>query len=67
MANAQIEDSRVEHVLTALFEARLKKNGGDAREAADMISGMTDRFALHLFQRTFVPSPWPTPQGPELL
>ncbi len=61
-ANAQIEDSRVEHVLTALFCARMDKNGGSAQEAVDMISGMTDRYALHLFQETFVPSPWPKPK-----
>lgn len=62
-ANAQIEDSRVEHVLTALFNARMDKNGGSAQEAVDMISGMTDRYALHLFQKTFVPSPWPEPKN----
>ena len=66
-ANAQIEDSRVEHVLTSLFEARMNKNGGSAREAVDMISGMTDRFALHLFQKRFVPSPWPTPESQNLI
>ncbi|MDO5114465.1 MAG: deoxyguanosinetriphosphate triphosphohydrolase [Synergistaceae bacterium] len=59
--NAIIEESRVEHVITALFERRMAKNGGSAREAVDMISGMTDRFALHLFQESFVPSPWPKP------
>ena len=60
-ANALIEDSRVEHVLTALFKDRMEMNGGSAQEAVDMISGMTDRYALHLFQKTFVPSPWPEP------
>lgn len=58
-ANAQIEDSRVDHVLTALFDHETRKNGGDARAAVDFISGMTDRFALQLFQELFVPSPWP--------
>ena len=62
-ANAQIEDSRVEHVLTALFEERLKTNGGSPQEAVDMISGMTDRYALHFFQERFVPSPWPIPKA----
>lgn len=57
--NAIIEESRVEHVITWLFRRRMEKNGGSAREAVDMISGMTDRFALQLFQKTFVPSPWP--------
>jgi dGTPase len=25
----------------------------------DFISGMTDRYALFMFQKYFVPSPWP--------
>lgn len=62
-ANAIIEASRVEHVVTALFNRRMENNGGDAREAVDMISGMTDRFALHMFQKCFVPSPWPKVDG----
>ena len=57
-ANAQIEDFRVDHVLRSLFEHKMAKNGGDAREAVDFISGMTDRFALQLFHEVFVPSPW---------
>lgn len=57
-ANAQIEDSRVEHVLSSLFERELKKNGGNAQSAIDFISGMTDRFALQLFQEYFVPTPF---------
>lgn len=58
-ANAQIEDSRVVHVLTALFKHMLNQSGCDAQAAVDFISGMTDRFALQLFQEIFVPSPWP--------
>lgn len=58
-ANAQIEDSRVEHVISSLFEREMKKNGGDAQAAVDFISGMTDRFALQLFQEYFVPTPFP--------
>jgi len=58
-ANAQIEDSRVEHVLSALFVHEMKKNDGNPQEAVDFISGMTDKFALQLFQELFVPSPWP--------
>lgn len=57
-ANAQIEDSRVEHVLSSLFERELKKNNGAAQSAVDFISGMTDRFALQLFQEYFVPTPF---------
>lgn len=61
--NAIIEESRVEHVITALFNKRMENNGGSAREAVDMISGMTDRFALHMFQKSFVPRPWPKVTG----
>ncbi|MEN6381140.1 MAG: deoxyguanosinetriphosphate triphosphohydrolase [Synergistaceae bacterium] len=58
-ANAQIEDSRVEHVLTALFKYRMEKCKDNPQGAVDFISGMTDRFALQLFQDIYVPSPWP--------
>lgn len=58
-ANAQIEDSRVDHVLSALFRHKTEKNDCDAQAVVDFISGMTDRFALQLFQELFVPSPWP--------
>lgn len=58
-ANALIEDSRVEHVLTALFENTMQENNGDAQATIDFISSMTDRYALQLFQEVFVPSPWP--------
>lgn len=57
--NARIEASRVEHVLSALFRHKMEKNNGDAQAAVDFISGMTDRYALQLFQELFVPSPWP--------
>lgn len=60
MANAQIEDSRVEHVISSLFSREMEKNGRDARSAVDFISGMTDRFALQLFQELFVPTPFPS-------
>lgn len=57
-ANAQIEDGRVEHVLTALFNYELEHEGHTPRETIDFISGMTDRFALNYFNRLFVPTPW---------
>lgn len=59
-ANSLIEDSRVEHVISSLFDHEMKKNGQDARSAVDFISGMTDRFALQLFQELFVPTPFPS-------
>lgn len=58
-ANAQIEDFRVDHVLSALFCYEIRKNRGDARSVVDFISGMTDRYALQLFQEVYVPTPWP--------
>ena len=58
-ATEQIEDSRVEHVLTALFNYRMEENGASPQEAVDMISGMTDRYALNLFKNRFIPSPRP--------
>jgi len=57
-ANAQIENSRVSHVMTALFNYELE-NGNNAQQAIDFISGMTDRFALQRFEDLYVPSPWP--------
>lgn len=59
-ANAQIEDSRVEHVISSLFAHEMEKNGRNAQSAVDFISGMTDRFALQLFQEIFVPTPFPS-------
>ena len=47
-ANALIEDSRVEHVLTALFEYEVQKEQKSVQETVDFISGMTDRYALQL-------------------
>ena len=29
------------------------------REAADFVAGMTDRYALNLYARRYMPSPWP--------
>jgi len=57
-ANAQIEDTRVEHVISSLFDHEMKVNGNNAQAAVDFISGMTDRFALHLFQELCVPTPF---------
>ncbi|MDO4987991.1 MAG: deoxyguanosinetriphosphate triphosphohydrolase [Synergistes sp.] len=58
-ADISAESSKVEHVITALFNYELNNNGDNAQEAVDMVSGMTDRYAMNLFQRIFVPSPWP--------
>ena len=31
---------------------------GDHREACDFVAGMTDRYALDLYQNIFLPKPW---------
>lgn len=56
-ANAKIEDSRVEHVLTSIFKHELGC-GKNAQETVDFLSGMTDRFALQYFAQTFIPTPF---------
>ncbi|MBE9520281.1 MAG: deoxyguanosinetriphosphate triphosphohydrolase [Proteobacteria bacterium] len=32
---------------------------GDPRQVCDFVAGMTDRYALDLYQRIFLPKPWP--------
>lgn len=58
-ANAQIEDTKVEHIIASLFDYEVKKNSRDVQSAVDFISGMTDKFALQLFQDVYVPTPFP--------
>lgn len=60
------EEPKVEHVLRTLFENFEKNPAGEGsrREdavimALDQISGMTDRYALQLFDNIAVPNPWP--------
>ncbi|MDO4952426.1 MAG: deoxyguanosinetriphosphate triphosphohydrolase [Synergistaceae bacterium] len=55
--NAVREDSRVDYVLTAIFNYEIQ-NGRTPRETIDFVSGMTDRFALNYFDKLFVPTPW---------
>lgn len=54
------EEPKVMHVLSTLFE-NLEKASGEERSLAalDHISGMTDRYALMLFEKIAVPNPWP--------
>lgn len=40
-------------------EIRRPLKYGHAREVADFIAGMTDRYALDLYSRLFLPNPWP--------
>ncbi len=61
------EEPKVEHVLRTLFENFEKNPIGEkdtkdlcsALMALDHISGMTDRYALQLFEKIAVPNPWP--------
>ncbi|MDO9508499.1 MAG: deoxyguanosinetriphosphate triphosphohydrolase [Thermovirgaceae bacterium] len=61
------EEPKVELVLRTLFDKFEKKPAGgeDSRGvenslmALDYISGMTDRYALQLFEKSAVPNPWP--------
>jgi len=60
--------SRILRELFAFFVERpgvLAENGGRRRpgealeiSVADFIAGMTDRFAMNLYQRLFLPQPW---------
>jgi len=61
------EEPKVAHVLSTLFE-HFEKNPaedidcrgyGSALFALDHISGMTDRYAVALFEKMVLPSPWP--------
>jgi dGTPase len=40
-----------------LDERTLREEGLDAA-ARDFVAGMTDRFAVRLYERLFIPSPW---------
>lgn len=60
------EEPKLEFLLRHLFEGILAeklREGGDEREALDAaidrLAGMTDRYALALFEESVLPSPWP--------
>lgn len=70
-SEAKAEESKVYHLLQALFEyfcghvdelpPELKSNPRDEtneRLVVDYIAGMTDRFAIATFERLFVPKSW---------
>ena len=61
------EFEKAQGMLAALFEQVMKRpeeflemNGSDEleRRAVDFIAGMTDRYAINLYERLFVPRPW---------
>lgn len=68
---AKSEDEKVENMLAFLFEYYMKKpetlpgeyysnieNDGIETVICDYIAGMTDRFALMLFDKLFIPKAW---------
>jgi dGTPase len=50
------EEPKVENVLRYLYRYARSEMNLDVREALDVISGMTDRYALHLFRGVAEPS-----------
>jgi dGTPase len=68
---AKREEPRVEHVLRTLFtmllEEKSEKKTMEERQGVvsllDFLSGMSDRYALFLFEKIAVPSPWPLEKG----
>jgi dGTPase len=64
---AKREEPRVEHVLKTLFtmfwEAKRDEESMEERQhllsLLDFLSGMSDRYALFLFEKNAIPSPWP--------
>jgi dGTPase len=70
-SEAKAEESKVDHLIQALFDyfckhveelpPELKRNPRNEpieRLVVDYISGMTDRFAVSVFERIFVPRSW---------
>ncbi|MDR1514150.1 MAG: deoxyguanosinetriphosphate triphosphohydrolase [Synergistaceae bacterium] len=49
------EEPKVARVIETLFEQATNEDGLEPREAADWISGMTDRYAIELFRRIAEP------------
>ena len=51
---------RVRRAPDAFVDRRTLESDGVDAAARDFIAGMTDRFAVHLYQRLFIPRPWVT-------
>lgn len=62
---ALAEEPKVERVLRAIAsemaakQKEVEAGGADSRHILDFMSGMSDRYALELFERLCVPFPWP--------
>lgn len=66
------EEKKTEYVLRSLFEYYMEQpdrisleadlapimDGNEERRVVDFIAGMTDRYAMNLFGRLFIPNPW---------
>jgi dGTPase len=52
-----------EHPEEFLDRASVEKDGLDVA-ARDFLAGMTDRFAVNLYERLFIPKPWIGPMTP---
>jgi dGTPase len=70
-SDAKREEAKAKHIVQRLFyhfleygealpeEYRLRvRNANTERVICDYIAGMTDRFAIRFYQRTFLPLPW---------
>jgi dGTPase len=51
---------RVRQAPDAFLDVRTLESDGPDAAARDFIAGMTDRFAVHLYKRLFIPRPWAT-------
>ena len=51
---------RVRQAPDAFLDPRTLEEDGVDAAARDFIAGMTDRFAVHLYKRLFIPRPWAT-------
>ena len=49
---------RVRRTPEAFLDSRTVESEGIDAAARDFIAGMTDRFAVHLYKRLFIPRPW---------
>jgi dGTPase len=65
--SVRAEFDKAQRMLVSLFEyivahpeqfAEMEREGDPERSAVDFIASMTDRFAINLYTRIFVPSPW---------
>ena len=49
---------------TEFLDARTVEQEGVRADLRDFIAGMTDRYAVALFEQLFIPRPWVGTEGP---